>query len=320
MTPGTIVVALGGNAVAPPGERPTIANQFRHTRASLGPIVDLARDGWRITLVHGNGPQVGDELARNELAADQIEPLPLGVLVAATAGWMGYMIQQSLQNALARAGVTRQVVTLISQTLCDPQDPNLRIPTKPIGHALDAARVARLRARGVPVKEQEPGRWRRVTPSPRPMAVVERDMIGHLIAAGHIVVTCGGGGPPVYDDPELRLEGIDAVVDKDRVAAILGREIAADVLLILTNVDAVYRGYGTSRQQAIRRLTLAQADHLLAGNELGTGSMRPKVEAASAFVRAGGRRAVIAQLSQGLAALAGDAGTTISGEGEGEPA
>ncbi len=316
MTPGTIVVALGGNAVAPPGERPTIANQFRHTRASLGPIVDLARDGWRITLVHGNGPQVGDELARNELAADQIEPLPLGVLVAATAGWMGYMIQQSLQNALARAGVARQVVTLISQTLCDPQDPNLRIPTKPIGHALDAARVARLRARGVPVKEQEPGRWRRVTPSPRPMAVVERDMIGHLIAAGHIVVTCGGGGPPVYDDPELRLEGIDAVVDKDRVAAILGREIAADVLLILTNVDAVYRGYGTPRQQAIRRLTLAQADHLLAGNELGTGSMRPKVEAASAFVRAGGRRAVIAQLSQGLAALAGDAGTTISGEGE----
>jgi carbamate kinase len=316
VTPGTIVVALGGNAVAPPGERPTIANQFRYTRASLGPIVDLARDGWHITLVHGNGPQVGDDLARNELAADQIEPLPLGVLVAATAGWMGYMIQQSLQNALARAGVARQVVTLISQTLCDPRDPNLRSPTKPIGHPLDAARVARLRARGVPVKEEEPGRWRRVAPSPKPIAVVERDMIGYLVAAGHIVVTCGGGGPPVYDDPELRLEGIDAVVDKDRVAAILGRDIAADVLLILTNVDAVYRGYGTPRQQAIRRLTLAQADHLLAGSELGTGSMRPKVEAAAAFVRAGGagRRAVIAQLSQGLSALAGDAGTTISGE------
>jgi len=116
VTPGTIVVALGGNAVAPPGERPTIANQFRHTRESLAPIVDLAREGWGIALVHGNGPQVGDELARNELAAEQVEPLPLGVLVAATAGWMGYMIQQSLQNALARAALERQVVTLVTQT------------------------------------------------------------------------------------------------------------------------------------------------------------------------------------------------------------
>jgi carbamate kinase len=312
--PGTIVVALGGNAVAPPGERPTIANQFRHTRASLAPIVDLARDGWGIALVHGNGPQVGDELARTEIAADEIEPLPLGVLVAATAGWMGYMIQQSLQNALARAGVARQVVTLVTQTQCDANDPNLRHPTKPIGHALDAVRLARLRARGVPVREEQPGRWRRLAPSPRPIAVVERDMIGHLIAAGHIVIACGGGGPPVYDDPQLRLEGIDAVVDKDRVAAILGREIGAEVLLILTNVDAVYRGYGGKHPEPIRRLSLAQADHLLAGKELGTGSMRPKVEAAADFVRSGGRRAIIAELAHGLDALRGASGTTINGD------
>src|SRR5204862_1583830 len=183
---GIIVVALGGNAVAPPGERPTIANQFRHTRASLVPIVDLAREGWRIALVHGNGPQVGDELARNEIAADQVEALPLGVLVAATAGWMGYMIQQSLQNALARTGVERQVVTLITQTLCEANDPNLRNPTKPIGHALDPVRVARLQARGVPVKEEQPGRWRRLAPSPRPTAVVGRGMIDLLIAARRI--------------------------------------------------------------------------------------------------------------------------------------
>ena len=313
---GTIVVALGGNAVAPPNERPTIANQFRHTRASLAPIVDLARGGWHIALVHGNGPQVGDDLARNELAADQVEPLPLGVLVAATAGWMGYMIQQSLQNALARAGIDRQVVTLVTQTLCDANDPNLRNPTKPIGHPLDAMRVARLRARGVPVREEQPGRWRRLAPSPKPIAVVERDMVRHLVAAGDIVVACGGGGPPVYDDPTLRLEGIDAVADKDRVAAILGRDISADVLLILTNVDAVYRGYGTPHSEAIRRLTLAQADHLLAGKELGTGSMRPKVEAAADFVRVRGEgaRAIIAELSQGLAALRGDAGTTVTAE------
>ncbi len=312
MHTGTIVVALGGNAVAPPDERPTIANQFRHTRASLAPIVELARAGWRIALVHGNGPQVGDDLARNELAADQIEPLPLGVLVAATAGWMGYMIQQSLQNALARAGVSRPVVTLVSQTLCAADDPDLRAPTKPIGHPLDAVRAARLLARAVPVREEQPGRWRRLAPSPKPIAVVERATIRHLVAEGHIVITCGGGGPPVYDDPELRLEGLDAVADKDRVAAILGREIGADVLLILTNVDAVYHGYGTSHRRAIRRLDLAGADHLLAGTGLGTGSMRPKVEAAAAFVRSGGARAVIAALSEGLAALAGEAGTTIT--------
>src|SRR5207302_9182839 len=169
VTPGTIVVALGGNAVAPPGERPTIANQFRHTRESLAPIVDLAREGWGIALVHGNGPQVGDELARNELAAEQVEPLPLGVLVAATAGWMGYMIQQSLQNALARAALERQVVTLVTQPLCDANDPNQRQPSTPLGHALDPVRVARLPARRVPGRGQLPRRCRRLAPSPRPV-------------------------------------------------------------------------------------------------------------------------------------------------------
>lgn len=307
--PGTIVVALGGNAVAPPGERPTISNQFRYTRASLAPIVDLAAAGWHIALVHGNGPQVGDELARNEIAGDQVEPLPLGVLVAGTAGWMGYMIQQSLQNALDRAGVQRSVVTLITQTLSDANDPNLRTPSKPIGHVLDPVRQARLEARAIPVRD-----GRRLAPSPKPIGIVERDMVRHLIGAGHIVIAGGGGGPPVYRDPRLGLEGIDAVADKDRVAAILGREIGAQVLLILTNVGAVYRGYGTPHQEAIQRLSLAQADHLLTGKELGTGSMRPKVEAAADFVRAGGERAIIAELADGLAALRGEAGTTITKE------
>jgi len=302
--PGTIVIALGGNAVAPPGERPTISNQFRHTRASLVPIVDLAAAGWQIVLVHGNGPQVGDELARNEIAADQVEPLPLGVLVAGTAGWMGYMIQQSLQNALERAGVQRSVVTMITQTLCNADDPDLRTPSKPVGHKLDPVREARLMARGIPVRDS-----RRLAPSPRPIGIVEREMVRDLARAGYIVIAGGGGGPPVYRDPKLGLEGIDAVADKDRVAAILGQ-----VLLILTNVTAVYRAYGTPAQEAIRRLTLAQAEHLLAGKELGTGSMRPKVEAAAEFVRTGGERAVIAQLEDGLAALRGEAGTTIAKE------
>lgn len=310
----TIVVALGGNAVAPAHERPTIANQFRHTRESLAPIVDLARAGWNIALVHGNGPQVGDELARNELGAGAVEPLPLGVLVAATAGWMGYMIQQSLQNALARSGVDRTVVTLITQTLSEADDPELRTPTKPIGHALDPSRLERLRAAGVPLIEAKPGKWRRLAPSPRPVAIVERSMVQTLVRDGYIVIACGGGGPPVYRDAKLGLEGIDAVADKDRVAAILGKDIGAQVLLILTDVDAVYAGWGTPAQQPIRRLTLAEAGRLLQGGGLGTGSMRPKVEAAADFIRSGGERAVIAELAQGLAALRGEAGTTITKE------
>jgi carbamate kinase len=309
---GTIVVALGGNAVAPPSERPSIANQFRHTRASLSTIVELARAGWRIAVVHGNGPQVGDELARNEIASDQIEPLPLGVLVAGTAGWMGYMIQQSLQNALARAGVDRAAVTLVTQTLCDRDDPELEHPSKPIGHALDLQRLARLRAQRVPMREERLNRWRRLAPSPRPRGVVEHALVRRLVEEGTIVIACGGGGPPVYRDPTLGFEGIEAVVDKDRTAAALARAIAASTLLILTNVDAVYRGYGTPQQQPLRRLSVDEADALLASGELAGGSMGPKVEAATEFVRDGGERAVIADLAQGLEALAGRAGTTIA--------
>ena len=286
MRPGTIVVALGGNAMAPPDERPTIGNQFRHTRASLAAIVELAGAGWCIAIVHGNGPQVGNELARNEIASGEVEPLPLGVLVAGTAGWMGYMIQQSLQNALAHAGVDRTVVTLIAQTLCDADDPNLGTATKPIGH----------------------GAWRRLVPSPRPVAVVERDTVRELVGRGHIVITCGGGGPPVRRAAAAALEGIEAVVDKDRVAAILGRDIGAQTLLILTNVPAVYEAYGTPDQRPIPYLTLAAADALLRGNALGSGSMRPKVEAAFAFVEQTGGEALVTSAE---AIRNGEAGTRI---------
>ncbi|HXE58929.1 MAG TPA: carbamate kinase [Gemmatimonadales bacterium] len=307
----TVVVALGGNALARADEPATIANQFRHTRESLAPIVELAREGWRIALVHGNGPQVGDELIRHELGRAIVEPLPLGVLVAGTAGWIGYMIQQSLQNALARAGIDRPVATVITQTVVDPEDPGLGTPTKPVGHPLDATLLERLRAAGVPVGRDGGGRWRRLAASPVPRGVVEAPLVKRLVEGGVITVAAGGGGPPVYRDPTLGWEGVDAVVDKDRVAAILAVELGADVLVILTDVDAVYRGWGTPAARPVPRLTAAEAAALAAGGELGAGSMRPKVEAAAEFVRAAGGRAVIAKLSEGLAALRGETGTTI---------
>jgi carbamate kinase len=311
--PGTIVVALGGNALAPSGERADIATQFRHTRASLDAVVALAREGWRIAIVHGNGPQVGDALERNEAAHDSVSPLPLGVLVAATAGWIGYMIQQSLHNALLRAGIDREVLTVITQTAVNPEDAALHDPTKPIGHELASDEVERLRARGVSVAQDRRGRWRRLAPSPVPTDVVEAEAIRRLVHDGRIVIAAGGGGPPVYFDRTLCWEGIDAVVDKDRVAGILARRLRADTLLILTDVDGVYRGWGTPDAARIDQMSVDEAEALLEGDGLGVGSMRPKVEAAVGFLRGGGRRALIADLEHGLEAIRGETGTSILG-------
>ena len=309
-----MVVALGGNALARAGEPATIANQFRHARESMAMIVELARADWRIVLVHGNGPQVGDELTRNEAAGRLVQPLPLGVLVAQTAGWIGYMLQQSLQNALAAARVERDVATIVTQTLVDRYDPALGRPTKPIGHALNELEVARLRDAGRAVGQDGAGDWRRMATSPRPLGVVELPVVRRLLEQATIVIAAGGGGPPVYHDPLLGLEGVDAVVDKDRVAAILAGQLAAEVLMILTNVDAVFEGWGTPAARPLARLTLDQAAALIARGGLDEGGMRPKVEAAAEFVRATGGRAIIARLSDGPAALRGETGTTITRE------
>ncbi len=310
-TPGTVVVALGGNALAP-DTRATIHDQFRHTRDSLDAVVDLARQGWRIALVHGNGPQVGDALERNERARDRVQPLPLGVLVAGTAGWIGYMIQQSLRNALEHQGIDRDVLTIITQTVVAESARNDK-PTKPIGHPMDPAAAERRKAIGVPIGPDGSGRLRRLAPSPAPIAILEIDAVRQLVAEGKIVIAAGGGGPPVYHSAG-GWEGIDGVVDKDRSAAVLGVGLGADTLVILTNVDAVYEHWGTNRQQSLRRLTVEQAERLLSGDGLGEGSMRPKVEAAVQFVKGGGRRTVIAHLLHGPEAMRGEAGTTITGD------
>ena len=307
----TALLALGGNALARSGEPATVTNQFRHARESVAPIVELARDGWRIVIVHGNGPQVGDELLRNEAARKLAEPLPLGVLVAETAGWIGYMLQQSLQNALAAARVRREVVTLITQTLVDRYDPALDRPTKPIGHSLSPQEAERLKQSGKAVGKDGAGQWRRLATSPVPLGVVELPVIEQLLAQGTVVIAAGGGGPPVYQDPILGLEGLDAVVDKDRVSSILAGQVGADVLMFLTNVDAVFERWGTPHARPIRAMTLEQADAIIASGSLDAGGMKPKLEAAADYVRRGGARAVIARLSEGPAALRGETGTTI---------
>jgi carbamate kinase len=305
------VLAFGGNALSRAEEPATVANQFRRARESMASVVMLASEGWRIVIVHGNGPQVGDSLTRNEVARRVVEPLPLGVLVAETAGWIGYMLQQSLQNALAAARLRRDVVTVVTQTLVDRFDPALGMPTKPIGQPLTEDEAARLRESGRAVARDGSGAWRRVTTSPLPLAVVEFPVVRRLLEQDTIVIAAGGGGPPVYDDPILGLEGVDAVVDKDRVSAVLARQLEADVLMILTNVEAVYEGWGTPSARPIRRMTVTRAEAMIAEGAFDAGGMRPKVEAAAGFARSGDGRAIIAHLASGPAALRGESGTTI---------
>lgn len=310
----TAVVALGGNALAPSGDDSSIAAQFRHTRESLAPIVELAHDGWRLAIVHGNGPQVGDELLRNELAREVASPLPLGVLVASTAGWIGYMIQQSLENALHAAGDARRVATVITTVEVDAADPALVSPTKYIGHELSPGRSVTLQESGVEVRADGRGRLRRVVPSPRPLAIHELGVIRELLAEGTIVVCAGGGGIPITRLPAGSWEGVDAVVDKDLAAAVLAREVGAELLLILTDVDAVYGAWGTPEQRRLVQLDAAAAGRLDAAGAFGEGSMAPKVRAAIDFVRRAGGRAIITELSRGRDAVHGRAGTTITAE------
>jgi len=278
------VIGLGGNALAPAGESPTVYDQFRHARQSLGPIVELVRSGWDVCVVHGNGPQVGDELVRNEIARDEASPLPLGVLVAATAGWIGYMIQQSLENALMRAGITRQVATVITQVEVDPSDPAMRKPTKFIGRPVSPERAAEIEAEGHIVKKDGHGNLRRVVGSPPPKSICELPVIKALMDAGIVAVACGGGGAPVYRHPTLGWEGI----------------------------DAVYADWGTANQRALSHLTLDDAVEMDRNKAFGEGSMAPKVRAAIDFVRRTKGRAIITSLECGQLAVRGEAGTTIT--------
>ena len=247
-----------------------------------------------------------------ELARYDAPPLPLGVLVAATAGWIGYMVQQSIENALRRAGTPRDVATIITQVVVDPNDDALQNPTKFIGRELPEDRVAELEREGYTAKLDGHGRARRVVGSPRPLAIHELPSIRRLLDAGTVVIAGGGGGAPIYDDPRLGWEGLDAVVDKDLAAAVLARDLRADLLLILTDVDAVYADWGTPQQRPLPRLTIEEAVQMDRDGAFGEGSMAPKIRAAVDFARRTGGRAIITALEKGREAVRGDAGTMIT--------
>jgi carbamate kinase len=298
------VVALGGNALTRPGERGTAAEQRANLRPTCEAMRPLLGDG-DLVVTHGNGPQVGNELLRQERAADEVPPLPLYLAVAQTQAEIGALIESELA---AVAG--RPVVCLLTHVRVDENDPAFGAPTKPVGPFYAEEEARQLEAERGWIVAGDAGRgWRRVVPSPAPLEVVELEAVRTLVGAGAIAVACGGGGIPV-SSRNGRLAGLDAVIDKDRASALLAIALGADRLVILTDVDAVYSGWGTDEQKELRELDPDSAHALLP--ELAAGSMAPKVEASIAFVRATRREALIASAVSLKQALAGRAGTRIT--------
>jgi carbamate kinase len=301
----TTVVALGGNALVREGERGTAAEQRANLRAHCAALVPLLREPLVVT--HGNGPQVGAALLRAERAADEVPPLPLWLAVAQTQAEIGALIALEL-----RALADRPVACVVTHVRVDPDDPAFSEPTKPIGPFYPRAEAERLESdRGWRLVEDERRGSRRVVPSPEPREIVELDPVAGLLAEGVIVISCGGGGIPVVER-NGRLDGVDAVIDKDSSSALLARRLGALRLVVLTDVPALFRGFRTPSQAEVRALTPAEADDLL--DELPEGSMRPKVRACAAFVRATGGEALITSAEQLSRALGGESGTRIGGE------
>jgi carbamate kinase len=311
MSKKTIVVALGGNALIEEGTEGTMEQQFANTRKSMAAIVGLVKEGHRVVLTHGNGPQAGVHLIRNEEASAKVPASSLNVIVADTQGSIGYMIQQSLMNALALEGVRKDVVTVVTQVVVDKDDPSMSNPTKYVGPFFRAENLEDCRARGWVIKE-DPGRgYRRVVASPLPVDVVEKEVIRDLLDSGRVVIAAGGGGVPVCRKDDGTLEGVDAVIDKDRASALLAGLLKADELLILTGVEKVALNYRKPNMRTVDVLTVAEAERYQAEGQFPKGSMGPKIEAAVDFIKRGGSLVVITNLESAGAAVNGNAGTRI---------
>jgi len=307
-----VLVALGGNAILKHKERGTAEEQFGNVKRVCKHLVGLIKDGYKLAITHGNGPQVGDILLKNERLRDVLPPMPLDVCGAQSQGMIGYMLQQSMRNEMDRSGINIPVVSLVTQTLVDENDGAFRKPTKPIGTFYTAREAEMLRKEKRWTMVEDSGRgYRRVVPSPKPKEILEKDAIRTLFESGAIVIAVGGGGIPVVVKDDGSLEGVVAVIDKDLSAKIFASDVGAEVLLMLTDVEKVFLNYGKSNQSDLDEVSIIEAKRFLREGHFAAGSMAPKVEAAIEFVEAGGEKAVISSLEMGRKALEGKAGTTV---------
>lgn len=308
----TLVIAIGGNAILKEGQRGTAEEQYANVKACCGPIVDLYAQGYRIVLVHGNGPQVGNILLQAEAAADTVAPQPIDLCGAQTQGQIGYMIQRAVHNMFLEKGINGKITSVVTQVVVDPADPAFQDPTKPIGPFYTKERAEALqKEHPEAVFKEDAGRgWRRVVASPKPIRIIEKGSANALLQQGHIVVTGGGGGIPIAVD-ENRYTGVEAVVDKDLVSAIIARDVDAAKLVILTGVDQVFVDFGQPTQRPIDRMSAEQARAYMAEGQFPPGSMKPKIEAALGYLEQGGREVLITSIDKLAQALEGKSGTVI---------
>ncbi len=306
-----VVMAVGGNALAPSGVG-SIEEQSEHARGVAGHVLSLLDAGHRLLLVHGNGPQIGALSLAQEAVAQDVPPQPLHVLGAMTQGQLGWLLSDAIGDALESAGMGRDVVAVVTQVVVDPNDPGFANPSKPIGPFFSKGRAKRLaEARGWDVADDSGRGWRRVVASPAPREVIEWPQVRELLDAKQVVIAGGGGGIPVTRS-EGHLVGVEAVIDKDLAAALLGALVKAKTLLLLTGVEQVSLDFGTDQQRQLTQMTVAEARAHLADGQFPPGSMGPKVQAAIEFVENGGEEAIITSLASTAAALAGTTGTRVT--------
>ena len=306
-----VLVAVGGNALIRGGQKGTAQEQFENAVRTAAAVVRLIRVGYRVVLTHGNGPQVGAQLIRSESAAAHAYRLPLDCCVAATQGEVGYVLQYAMWQMMQAEGLNTPVVSLVTQVLVDPHDPAFHHPTKPIGPSYTREVAERYRDLFAwVIAEDSAHRFRRVVPSPEPVAIVEIDAIRACVDRGLVVIAAGGGGVPVFNDHDIT-KGVEAVVDKDHTSAILARQLEVDMFAIATEAGCVYRDFGKASQLPLSRLTISECRKYLSDGEFPEGSMGPKITAAMKYLELGGVNVVITDHEHLLESLEGSSGTRI---------
>lgn len=313
MTDRIAVVAVGGNALIRDDAHTALNDQYDAVCATAAHVVDMVVAGWNVVVTHGNGPQVGFILRRSEIADGQVPTVPIRYAVGDTQGAIGFMFQNALGNVFRRRGIDKSVVTLVTQTLVDHDDPAFNHPDKPVGSFLteDIARGLERELRWSIMRDGDRG-WRRCVASPQPLRIVEAPIIARLAREGVLVIACGGGGIAVEQTAGGELQGVEAVVDKDRASALLAIELNADLLMIPTGVERVAIRFGEPDQQWLDRIDVEQAERFAAQGHFGEGSMRPKIEALLTFVKKRhGGRGVITNPENVARALRGETGTWI---------
>jgi carbamate kinase len=311
-----VLVSLGGNAILKHGQKGTAEEQALNVQNTAKHLAALLRRGERIAITHGNGPQVGNILLQNEIAKETLPSMPLDVCGAESQGMIGYMLQRALRSELESVGPRVAVATIVSQTLVDGADPAFKNPTKPVGPFYTAEEARQLReSKGWHMISDSGRGYRRVVPSPIPLDILEKETIIRLFETGTVVIGAGGGGVPVVREKDGKIRGVEAVLDKDRTAALLAKILGVETLLILTDVEKVFINYGKPDQRALDRMTVQECRKYLAEGQFPAGSMGPKIESAVSFLSgSSGRRVVIASLEKAEEALKGIAGTTITNQ------